>query len=539
MSTARAALLLLALLILVHAPGLDNGFHYDDGHSILRNPHIRSLDNLPTFFTDPSKFSENPDFAMYRPLVLVAHTLNYAWGAYTPWGYQLLNLAIHVLASLLVLALLCQFRLPPPAALLGALLFGLHPAQTETINYISSRSESMAALFYLGAFYSHLRALAPSGALLRSWYGLSLLAFVLGLLCKAVVITLPLALLFFALLHQKRTRTGKLLLPYWILGGIYLLLYFALAGQGLTRSAQLRDLSTQLATQSKAFVHYLKLSFAPTTLNVQQQFFTSSSFGESAPLLALITGTSFLSLLYLWRRRAPTLAFGLGWFLLILLPTLLVPLHILVNDHRIYLALFGPALILGQAGKDPKLRWMLYPVCLVFSLLSFQRHAIWQDELSLWGDAVKGAPLMPEAHYNLGYAHHQAGAREEARQAYERAVALSPGYARAQTNLGTIYRQEGRTEEAIQAFQSALQAAPETVEALNNLGLIFRSKKHFDEAIALFRRALHLQPKGAEIWMNLGLTYRDQGQRQQAVRALQQAIQLKPALKEQFPAGKR
>jgi Flp pilus assembly protein TadD len=527
----------LTILVLAHASGLDNGFHYDDGHSILRNPHIRSLDNLPTFFTNPHTFSENPDYAMYRPLVLVAHALNYAWSEYRPWGYQLLNLFFHILASLLVFALLRQLRLPPSAALLGALLFGLHPAQTENINYISSRSESMAALFYLGAFFCYLRAFPASTAPSWSWYGLSLLSFGLGLLCKAIALTLPLTLLFYAFLHNQQARVYKLHLPYWLLGGVYLLLYHNLAAQGFERSGQVRDLTTQLATQSKAFVHYLKLAFVPTTLNVHQQFFTSSSFLEPAALLGLLAGCSVIGLIYFLRCRARLLAFGLGWFLLILLPTFLVPLHILVNDHRLYLALFGLALVLGQLAKYLKPRWALYLVCLVAGMLSFQRHAVWKNELTLWQDAVIRAPLMPEAHYNLGYAHHQAGDMARARQAYEQAVHLSPAYARAQTNLGAIYRQEGQTQQAIQAFQSALQAAPETVEALNNLGLIYTAQKHFDEAIALFQQALRLQPELAEVWMNLGLAYRDQGQREQAVQALSRAIQLKPALKKQFPVG--
>ena len=77
-------LLVLALVFFAHAPSLNSGFHYDDQHSLLDNPHIRDLGNLPRFFSDPTTFSVDPDYAMYRPLVLAAHALNYALGGYTP-----------------------------------------------------------------------------------------------------------------------------------------------------------------------------------------------------------------------------------------------------------------------------------------------------------------------------------------------------------------------------------------------------------------------------------------------------------------------
>jgi hypothetical protein len=85
-------LLVLALVFFAHAPSLNSGLHYDVQHSLLDNPHIRDLGNLPRFFIDPTAFSAHPEFAMYRPLGLVAHALNFAIGDYDPWGYQLLNL---------------------------------------------------------------------------------------------------------------------------------------------------------------------------------------------------------------------------------------------------------------------------------------------------------------------------------------------------------------------------------------------------------------------------------------------------------------
>ena len=558
-SRLLAALLLVALLSLVHAgsllvpllgladaDSLGNGFHYDDGHSLLRNPHIRDLSNLPAFFSQPELFSENPQYAMYRPMVLVAHALNYGWGGDESAGYHLLNLAVHAAASLLVFALLLQLGLGVSAALLGALLFGLHPVQTEPVNSISARSESLAGLFYLSAFLCYLRSVPVASPRAPLWRLASLGAFALSLLSKATALTLPLALLLYELVAPQapgpargpvrgRVPNLRVHLPYWLLAGAYLLLYHALSPESLARAGQVRDASVQLATQGKAVVHYLKLALVPVSMNVHQQFSVAPTLWGASPLLSLLAGGSLVAAAFQLRRRIPLAAFGLAWFLLALLPTLVVPLHILVNDHRLYLSLFGLAVAVARFADRMGRHWPLYLLCGLFGLICFQRSQVWRDEVTLWGDAVRRAPLMPEAHYNLGHAWHEAGDLDRARLAYERAVQLSPIYARAQTNLGLVYREQGKAEGAIRAFQAALRAEPEMVEALSNLGLVYTAERRLDEAVGLFRRALDLDPDRAEVWLNLGLAYRDQGRMDEAFQALSRAIRLQPELKERFP----
>ena len=142
----HAAWLLLGLALFSHLPALQGAeFHYDDGHSLVRNPHIRDLANLPRFFLDPSMFSENPSDAMYRPVVLVAHAVSQSLFPDSPAGFLALNLALHALATLLLYHILCCL-LAKGRSLFGASLFALHPLQTEVVNYASARSESLAAV---------------------------------------------------------------------------------------------------------------------------------------------------------------------------------------------------------------------------------------------------------------------------------------------------------------------------------------------------------------------------------------------------------
>ena len=544
-SSIRPSLYPVALflgVLLLHLPSLGNGFHYDDGHSLLRNPHIRSLANLPAFFYDTTTFSENPDYAMFRPLVLVAHALNYTWGLYDPSSYHLLNLTIHCLVTLCVYILLKQLHLPAIAALLGAFLFGLHPVQTEPINYISSRSESLAALFYLAAFSIFIRATSQNG-FSWLWYPLSLTAFSLGLLSKATAITLPLALLLYESLLVKKPETRysrerilKFHVPFWLLAGLYLIMYRLLAAQGLQRAEQVRPLLAQLATQAKALIHYIGLAFMPVDMSVYQQFWVSEVLFTPVPLLALFSIISLLGLSLKRRDSPPLLLFALGWFLILLLPTLVIPLHVLVNDHRLYPALFSFSVVIASLYARCIHCWPFVLLCLFFAIISFQRDRVWKDELTLWQDAVWQAPLMPEVHYNLGFAHHQSGQLVAARKAYERAVELSPQYARAQVNLGAIYREAGELERAERALTAALESEPHLLEALNNLGLIHWDQGRFEDAQELFHRAIQIAPQLAEAHLNLGLVYRDKGDTQKAFEYLSRAIQLDPTLKNRFPA---
>ena len=128
LSTLSSLSLLLGCLLITHLQAPENSFHYDDGHSLLRNPHIRSLGNLTAFFTDPQTFSKNPEYAMYRPLVLLTYAANYALVEYNATGYHFLNLILHCGLTWSMLILSCRLGLQRPVATLCALAFGLHHA---------------------------------------------------------------------------------------------------------------------------------------------------------------------------------------------------------------------------------------------------------------------------------------------------------------------------------------------------------------------------------------------------------------------------
>jgi tetratricopeptide (TPR) repeat protein len=433
-------------------------------------------------------------------------------------------------------------------SLTGALLFGLHPAQSEVVNYVSARSESLAALFYLASFA--LYASASSRRAMRHpsrvLYTGSLLAFALALLSKAVALTLPLMLLFYCWCRCDRdhgrerslARAFPGLLPYWIVAGAYAILYRGIlvqTGQGLY---EVRDPLSQVATQCKAIVHYLKLAMLPVTMSVQPQFSESVGLLDGPAWSACLVGASLVVGSVALRRWNSMVFFGTIWFFVALLPVLTIPLNVLVNDHRLYLALLGPVIALSSLLDRAPGRWLVFCLAGLFAILTHQRDGVWRDEISLWSDAARRGPAMPAAHYNLAYALHQDGELERAALSYQAATRLDPSYVRAHVNLGALYRQAGATAKALEALQRAVELDPYSAEALNNLGLAHADGGDFDLAVSAYEEALSLDGEMAEVWLNLGLAYRGKGLLDRAFQCLSQAIQLDPAMKDRYPAGR-
>ena len=267
MKSLWATLIICAAVGLVYGNSLDGGFHYDDFHSIVDNPHIRDLANIPHFFVDPQLFSADPAKAMYRPLLLVTYALNYALGGYSGTGFHLVNILLHMGCALLVRQIGLRVGLDGGAALGAALLFAVHPLASEPVNYISSRSEGLCAFFYLAAFWA---LLGQS----RSGYLLGVACFVLALMTKSVAVSLPVVVLLWQRWGARRPLDWR----HWALFGVaaaYVALLLGLRFLAPAVAGAPRGMGQQLWTQIKALGYYVKLVVMPVGLNVEHQFFVS------------------------------------------------------------------------------------------------------------------------------------------------------------------------------------------------------------------------------------------------------------------------
>ena len=481
-----SAALIAAMCAVLYSNSLNNGFQYDDRHSIVENPHIRDLGNVARFFSHPEYFSRDPDKAMVRPVLLATLAANYAWSGYETYSYHFVNIILHGLCAVLSWAILRQLGTSPCLALFGGLLFAAHPICTEPVNYISARSELLAAAAIFGSFW--LYGLAAD-SLRQSRGGEwqlrlgSVALFAVGLGCKSVAIVLPPLLLCrdFSLGQLDRHR-WKRYLPYGLIAAAYLLYMKSFLLTALI-DAPVRSSYSQLATQIKAIPYYFKILIIPAGLSVHHSFSTDTfaSFTVVASLAAL-TSLLVWTTMAGWGQRYRLHLLGLGWMAITLAPTFVVPLNVLVNEHRLYLPLLGFVITLVGVPRLESVPGMLRgaPVAIIlFGILVLLRNPAWSTEWTLWKDVSRksGGDALPYV-YMANYA-----------------------------------KDGGQLENAVGLFEKALERDSGNIAARNNLANTYRQMGDWSMATRVFGRILDEQPANSDVRYNLARTYQAGGER--------------------------
>ncbi len=564
----------------VYANSFSGPFIFDDLLSIPQNPTIRSL----LMSLDPPGGGLT---VTGRPLLNLSFALNYALSGDHVWSYHALNLLIHLLAGLTLFGIVRRTLAGPgarsrkpvaPSSLLPkseatfvafavALLWTLHPLQTESVTYIVQRAESLMGLFYLltlycfirGAELSHFgrdREIPPStagpgdqgarssgGAPSRSgwWFALSFISCLLGMAIKEVMVSAPLFVLLydrtflagsFRAAWRRRGRVHLVLAATWIpLTGLVL----HAANRGGTAGFGVGvSFWSYAATQFQALSHYLWLSAWPHPLIIDYGVRWMASVGDVAPYaagVALLVAATSVALV-----RRPALGFLGASFFAILAPTSLVPgTRQTLAEHRMYLSL-APVIVLMvlalYAWLGRRGRFVLVLVAAGLGWMTIQRNTVYHSNEAIWRDTVAKRPGNVAARNNYGNVLALAGRPEEALAQYEEAIRLEPGDADAYYNAGKALTRLGRLPEAIARYEQALRANPNMPDAQAALGIALQETGRGDEAIAHFEEALRLDPNYADAHNHLGVALAKAGRFPDAIAHFEQALHLNPALPE-------
>ncbi len=519
-----------ATIIIVYNNALAGKFHYDDYHSILYNPHVRNIGSIPVFFVDPTLFSADVDKAMYRPVLLVSYVVNYLFGGYDPTGYHIVNLGIHIVATILVFLLSLKLFCNKEAALVAMFCFGLHPLCSEPVNYISSRSESLAVLFCLASIYAYISA--------RSFkiYILSYLLFCIALMVKSIAAVLPCVLILFEIIWNNKRVRISIHWPYWLILGGYLLMILSNGFLIKSIGGSPRGIYEQIFTQIKALVYYMFMTVMPISLNIEHQFFVSDSFFEIHVFFCLLflISTGLILFFVVHRRVFFLLLFGL----IFLLPTFIVPLNVLVNEHRLYMSLVAVSFLIAQLYTKTLKYRNLYVFCgLIFCSMIFQRNKVWATEETLWNDSRMKSPAMARPWAFWGIALGKTGNAVLAENAYKGALKIDPYHKAALTNLAAIYLERVKLDQdnssawldlSQRQLEEVLRRDPSYREALQNMGSMYFLKGNWAMADSFFTQCANKHPQYADCAYNIALTSSNHGDYERAKRWIQRSIDIAP-----------
>ncbi len=422
------ASLLFAAALAAYGNAFFGSFQFDDFNVIVRQGAVHTLgawwDSMPGI----------------RPLLKLSYALSWSAGGGGTYAFHAVNVMLHAANVLLVWQVLRTLfeRMGVAgegfAAFAAALLFALHPAHTEAVTYLSGRSSSMMAFFYLASLLAYLRG-APR------WVSPAL--FLAALATKEVAVTLPFALLLCEALDVRRPFDLRAALRrqalHWGVLGLGLALMAALPRyrEMLEASLALRPFADQLALQTGAIARHVGVLILAVPPNIDPQVAAVPPIAGLAVVAAIAVGCALL-------RVQPWYALALLWFFLHLAPTnSLLPRLDAVNDRQLYLASIGPLALAGLAlSLMPRGRVALAAaLALVLAVGTVLRNRDYRSEVALWTETARLSPGKARAFNNLGFALQQAGRPEEARTAYERALALDPEHVPARINLQLLDRQ--------------------------------------------------------------------------------------------------
>lgn len=576
--------------LLVYANSLSGDFVFDDTMQIVGNPALHSWQNIVNAFTtdvwafERGMGSTNIPPPYYRPLFTVYLTVGYQMFGLWQQGWHLLNLAIHICATIFSYRLFLRLTGDNiKLSFVAALLFAMIPVHVESISWISGIPDPLAALFYIPAIIFYIRWRENSN---KKFLVFSVLCFFFALLCKETPIVLPLILFIWELtLNSRKESSAKLfsalknVLIFAVPVGVYLIMRVAVLGKISWKHPFITQTPTEFiyATIPYVFVLYLKHIFFPFNLSLIYATGFVSGFGDLNLWIPLLILLGIAGLIYFFRSKfTPLMRLAIGLFVVPLLPVLNLQVfhyEYIVQDRYLYLPSIGFVLFIGcileklwtaekkvlqQAATATALI-----LCLTYAAGTILQNRVWHSAINLWSRAAEIKPNSWSIYYNLGLAYYQnndyeaaisnlnnslnyqsfdrsdsliynnrglaeqgLGKRDDAKKGFQKALEIDPKSFEATVNLGALLFDENNLAGAETQFQKALQLKPSDASANYNLARTWAKLGRHKDALGIYEKLLRSEKQNAELMYYAAISYEALGQKDQAANLLNNAFRL-------------
>ena len=556
--TVYRYVLITVLLLAVYGNTLKHNFVWDDTDIIVNNPLLENLGNLPSFFLMEDIIDTPTGY--YRPVTYVSFALDRAIWGLNPVGYNLTNLVLHILVTLIFYQVVVALFKRENLAFFSALIFSLHPITGETVNFhAGGRNTLLCACFALLSFLFYI----------NKKHLQSIMCFSLAIFSKEFALLLPVAfVLYDRTIHKKKSEWVHYI-PYAIVVVCYLGLrsFVVKTNANLFKTAKFSN-SWDIPWLIISYLRQMVLPLDLKTMYDLSGLFTWSSFILYSLLLLVLTG------IVITYRKKTEILFSSCLFLLFLLPvTNIFPLGTaIMADRYAYFASFGFSIVLAYCVCLTKSKFslpLLALLCTFYMSILFQRNAIWIDNLSFFTQMTKDVPEKSIGYQNLGYAYYhnndftnaekflllasskkdvnptmlighaemfwEMNKLDKAVDALNKKLELEPGNPQAYIMASTIYEEMGNISKANEYHNKAVEIFPGIFEMMKKRaisscqqGESMMARKNFVMAERLFKEALKINPRFVPALIDMGTLVAARGDMEKAHYYFLKAADLAP-----------
>lgn len=548
-------LFLVIATLAVYWQVLNNDFViYDDDKYVTENTHVHkgvTFDSLTWAFT--SSHASN-----WHPLTWISHMIDYQLYGLNARGHHLTSLLFHVANTLLLFLILVRMTGTLWQSSFVAALFALHPLHVESVAWVAERKDVLSTFFMMLTVWAYILYVKKREI---KGYLLVVLFFVLGLMSKPMLVTLPFILLLLdfwplgrlcLLRDTKNVATGqhtneradifRLVLekaPFFALAvGSSIVTFIVQERGGAMEIAKTYSIQTRIINAFVAYTEYIVDMIWPVKLALLYPH-----PGNSLQLWkGVVAGFALVLITILVIRKArriPYLAVGWLWYIVTLIPVIgIVQVGSqAMADRYTYVTLIGLFIIIAWGANDLLSKWrhrkiwlstlaaIILPVLIV---LTWKQVQYWENGITLFKHTLRHTSNNYVIHNNLGIVLREQGRTEEAIKHYLQALRSNPDYALAHYNLSNAYAEQGKNKKVIEACKHAIRIKPDYADAHYNLGVAYGGSGKYEEAVEAFKQVIRIDSNYLQAHYNLGGVYAGLGKYRDAIEAFQQVIRIDP-----------
>jgi len=509
-------LIIAVVTLIVFFNTFQNEFVFDDESVVQNNESITTLSNIPKYFTGEEGFHKVIG-KYYRPVVSATYAIDYALYGLTPKGFHVTNVIVHLIASLLLfkvlLLLFSKSKYANFIALLGALLFVVHPIHTEAVSWVSGRTDSIVTLFFFASFLYYIK-FSDSDNNNSKFLILSVIFYFIGLLSKEMIVTMPVIIVLYDFIYKKKpfsyfAQNIKTYLLFAAVTIIYFIIrYFALKGVPDRLNYMYfvgKDEAVVFFTMLKTIPLYFKLLFWPVNLLYHYNgYLPDSNSLDGNVILSIVFLIVVVAAAVFFYKGDSRISFVILFFLVSLAPVMnIIPTMNFMAERFLYLTSFALSVLLCIVLVkyiNEKNKGVFALVCVVillaFSYLTIKRNAEWKtnDILYSTADGIDGNVLL--------------------------------------VNAGNIYANSKRYDEAAARYRKAIEIRDNSVLAHHNLGLIHYIHGNLDSAEIEFKKGIAIDSLAPDGYLQLANIMQMKGNKTEAINSLEKLQTIIPNYKD-------